>query len=137
MNCPDIDRLIDFLAKGGPEAELEAHLQACPSCRADLQLLREIPAAVLPEMEVPDILVQRVLDETAPLRVLPEGHRVPAAQVAAGILLGVLTTFGTLVATGSGGGGGPAAMLVMSLGVGLGAGFVLSRAARRALLGQA
>ena len=45
MKCPDIDRLIDSLAAGKSDPEVQAHLEVCPSCRADAQLLTDLAQA--------------------------------------------------------------------------------------------
>lgn len=124
MSCPDINLLIDFLAGRGLEAGVEAHLAECPSCQADLQFLKDIRVAVLPEIEVPDILVQQVLDATVPLDAPPQIPRMPLFQWVVAVLLGVFTTFGTFIATGTGGGGSALPLLLIPLGVGLGAGLL-------------
>jgi len=118
MSCPDINRLIDFLVEDRPDSELEAHLEQCVSCQADFRLLREIPVALRPEIEVPERLVRRVMAGIP----LPENHlekrQIPASQVLGSGLLGTLTTISALVAIGSGGTGDPADMLLFSLAVG-------------------
>ncbi len=138
MNCPDINRLIDFQADDRPDAELEAHLAECASCQADLQLLREISAALRPEIEVPERLDQRVMAGFPPL---PEDNlerrQVPAAHVVGSGALGAFTTIAALVATGSAGTGSPADLLLFSVAVGLVASGVRTRVGRRSRLGAA
>jgi len=137
MSCPDINRLIDFLVEDRPDLELEAHFEQCVSCQADFRLLREIPAALRPEIEVPERLVQRVMADIP----LPEDHlgkrQVPAAHVVGSGVLGALTTIAALVATGSGGTGDPADMLLFSLVVGMGAGVMQIRVGRKPEPGEA
>ena len=69
MDCPDIDRLIDFQAGIGQDPELEAHVDTCPDCRTDLRILRGISGAFRQEFEIPERLIQRVLAD------LPEAER--------------------------------------------------------------
>jgi len=137
MSCPDINRLIDLLGDGRPDAELEAHLEECLSCRADLQLLQEIPAVLRPEIEVPKQLVQRVMAGFPQLEDNLERRQVPAAHVVGSGVLGALTTMALLVATGSAGAGDPLSLLLFSVAVGLVASGVQVRVARRSRLGAA
>ncbi len=137
MNCPDINRLIDFQADDRPDAELEAHLLGCASCQADLQLLREIPAALRPEIEVPERLDQRVMAGFPQLEDNLERRQVPAAHVVGSGMLGALTTIALLVATGSAGTGSPTDLLLFSVGVGLVASGVRIGVKRRSRLGAA
>ena len=137
MSCPDINRLIDFLVEDRPDLELEAHLEQCVSCQADFRLLREIPAALRPEIEVPERLVRRVMAGIP----LPEDHlgkrQVPAAHVVGSGVLGALTTIAALVATGSGGAWDPLPLLPFSVAVGLVASGVQIRLGRKPEPGEA
>jgi len=137
MSCPDINRLIDFLGDGRPDADLEAHLEECPSCQADFRLLRELPAAFRPEIEVPEQLVQRVMAELALAGLSPERHQTPALQVLGSGLLGSLTAVSVITATGSGSAGDPIDLLLFAFAVGLAAGVVHIWLGGESALGEA
>lgn len=113
MRCPDTDRLIDFLNEARPDAELEAHLHGCPSCQADLHLLREIPVALRPETRVPEHLDRRVLDDIAHFDPAAEGGGAPAVQIAISAVLGAITILMALVIPGSLGAGNPVRALLL------------------------
>ena len=130
MSCPDINRLIDLLDDPQSDAELLTHLEECPSCQVEYRLIQEIPAAFRPEFEVPEALVQRVMADIA-VSTPPSGKtRVPAVQVLAAGVFGLITAVAAIVATGSGGAGNPLDLLLFSLGVGLTAGVVQTRMSR-------
>jgi len=130
MSCPDINRLIDLLGDPQSDVELLAHLEGCPSCQVEYRLIREIPAAFRPEIEVPEALVQRVLADIALTTPPPERTRVPALQLLTGGVLGSITAVAAILATGLGGTGRPLDLLLFSLGVGLIAGVAQSRESR-------
>ena len=127
MSCPDVSRLIDLLGDPESDVELLAHLEGCPSCQAEFRLIREIPAAFRPGLEVPEALVQRVMAGIAVSTPSSERPRVPAVQVLAAGVLGSITAAAAILATGSGGTGHPLDLLLFSLGVGLVASVVQSR----------
>ncbi len=128
MNCPDTNRLIELVAGGRDDVELQDHLRACSSCQAELRLIQELPAAFRPEFEVPEALVQRVMSGLAEA---PTGRRgrIPGLQLVAACVLGTLTALATIVATGSMGAGGPVELLAFSLVAGLAAVLMQHRAA--------
>ena len=119
MSCPDVNRLIDFLGGNQPDPELEAHLSVCPSCRTDLRLLREIPAAFRPELAVPEPLIQRVMADLPLPEAATGAHPASPFQVFGSGLLGTLTAMATIAVTGSGVPGDPSTMILFSLVVGL------------------
>jgi hypothetical protein len=131
MKCPDTDRLIDLVVGGRPHIELEAHLKACPSCEADVKVLLEVLAALRPEIDVPEKLVQRVLADLALFAPPLESRQISVTQVAASVVLGMLTTVGALVASGSVGAGNPAGVLMFSVVVGSATGVLQIRAGRK------
>lgn len=63
MKCPDLDRLIDVSNEDTLDGDIERHLETCSSCRANLELLREIREALDPDIEVTDHLIDRVVDD--------------------------------------------------------------------------
>lgn len=120
-SCPDIDRLLELTGGGSDDLEVRAHVQQCRKCRGALLLLREIPAAMRPEVEVPEPWIRRA----AALARRPEGAaaaraRVPAALGAA--LLGASTTAVTLAMTGAAGTGRPLDFFLFCVAGGMAAG---------------
>ena len=127
MSCPDTNRLIDL---GNDELEdlaLRAHLQRCPMCRAELQLIREIPAAFRPEIAVSQSLVRRTI---AGISLQEDSPRARALHAAAAAALGTLTAAATIVVTGSTDSGGPLALLIFSVVIGSVAGLYELRSSR-------
>ena len=61
MNCPDTDRLVDLLHADTPDMELLGHVQSCPSCRAELRLVRAIPGTFQPQIQVSERLIRRTV----------------------------------------------------------------------------
>ena len=119
MKCPDINRLIDWEQAGGVDEGIQVHLRTCDSCRSALHLIRELPAAFQPEIEVPEHLVQRTLAavmETAPAADRP--HPVPIHGFIAGVLASV-STFLVIAVTGSVGTGGMKGLILFSLAMGV------------------
>jgi hypothetical protein len=119
MSCPDINRLIDLLGVDQEDAEVEKHLETCPSCQASFRLLRELPAAFRPEIELPDHLVQGVMENLSWAESSPEPYRPPGLQVLGSGLLGSLTAICVIVATDSRSAGNPVDLLLFALAVGL------------------
>jgi hypothetical protein len=119
MSCPDINRLIDLLGADQEDAEVEKHLARCPSCQANFRILRELPAAFRPEIEMPDHLVQGVMDNLFGAEISPEPYRPPGLQVLGSGLLGSLTAICVIVATDSRRAGNPVDLLLFALAVGL------------------
>jgi anti-sigma factor RsiW len=91
MSCPDIDHLIDLAAGAPADAELQAHLESCPTCLRDLRLIREIPVAFRQELEVPDGLVRRVMADVRARGSREETRRGVRTQVVGTTILGSLT----------------------------------------------
>ena len=119
MSCPDINRLIDLLGADQEDTEVEKHLEECPSCQASVRLLRELPAAFRPEIELPDHLVQGVMDGLSQAEISTEPYRPPGLQVLGSGLLGSLTAISVIVATDSRSAGNPVDLLLFALAVGL------------------
>jgi predicted anti-sigma-YlaC factor YlaD len=117
MSCPDIDHLIDLAAGATADAELQAHLESCSSCRGDLLLIRELPGAFRRELEIPDPLVQRIMADVGVLRAREESRRGIRTQIVSTAILGSLTTAGVVFLTGAGT-LAPAPLLTFSLSVG-------------------
>ena len=117
MSCPDIDHLIDLAAGTRTDAELQAHVESCPTCRGDLLLIRELPVAFRPELEIPDPLVPRIMADIGVLRAREESRRGTRTQIMGTAILGSLTTVGVVFLTGAGT-AAPAPLLTFSLSVG-------------------
>ena len=111
--------MIDHVGAAQPNAGLDAHLLVCSSCKAEVQMLRDLSAVLRPESEVPEQLVQRVMASVDLPTPSPEKNRVPVSQVLGSGVLGWLTALGVLVITGSAGAGGPAPVLLFSFAVGV------------------
>jgi hypothetical protein len=118
MSCPDIDRLIDLAAGTRTDAELQAHVESCATCRGDLLLIREIPAAFGRELAVPDGLVQRVMADVRVRESREKDRRGVQTQALGTTILGSLTTAGVVVLTGAGT-TAPAPLLTFSLTAGV------------------
>ena len=99
MSCPDIDHLIDLAAGARADAELQAHVESCPTCRRDLLLIREIPVAFRRELEVPDGLVQRVMADVRVRGAREETRRGVRTQVLGTTILGSLTAAAVVFVT--------------------------------------
>ncbi len=132
MNCPDINRLIDLAESPEADREIRDHLEDCGTCRATLALIRELPAAYRPEMEVPEELVQKTLGAVFGLEpVTPSPVFVPLHALIAGTLGAVTVVLG-IALSGSVGSGGSKELLLFSLGAGLAAALYEVRAIKRA-----
>ena len=135
MECPDIYKLLDFVEDEASAPDVYSHVQNCASCRAQLRLIRELPAAYRPEFEVPEVLVQRVMNAVV-RQAQPEAgeETVHPLQLFASGLLGTMTALVVVVATGSiGEGTTPVELMLFSVLVGVASTWVLSseRFARR------
>ena len=120
MTCPELDELIDFYhGHAGPA--VEAHLKGCPSCRADLETLIALPLLWGLEVEVPDRLVQSVLERLPAETQDPEARVTWGQRLGTGVL-GTLTGGITILVTGSPGSTNLSAALVLSLMAGILAG---------------
>ena len=101
-NCPDIDRLIDLTEPGNRDLEAQAHVQGCDRCRAELRLIRDIPAAMRAPVPVDPSLIQRTLDEIERVaRDIPAPSRRPskAASVATTGALSTVTILAGIFAS--------------------------------------
>lgn len=123
MNCPDTNRLVEVGSGGRGDLDLLAHLQNCPDCRAELRIIRLLPAALRPEFDVPGRLVGRVMMDLADSRI---GHRDRAlsVQLVASAVLAAVTAGVTVLATGLIVASGPVDLMAFSLAAGLAAGLV-------------
>lgn len=125
MKCPELTQLLDLMRRESPRnAEMRAHVAMCDSCREDLQLLRDIRAAMLGE----GIVVPPDLNERALQRVRAEARREavastwgPGKRWAVASSLGAMTTASAMWVVGTIGQGN----LVVSAAVVLGAGAVI------------
>ena len=82
-------------------------------------MIRELLGSLYhPEMEVPESLVHRTLATLSEPEVLPAKRPPPVSQLVASGVLGFLTAFLAILASGSAGAGGPALPLILSLLVG-------------------
>ncbi len=127
MSCPDTNQLINLRNDELGDLELRAHLQQCPTCRAELRLIREISAAFRPEIAVPQSLVRRTI---AGIPLQKDHPRARALHAAAAAALGTLTAAATIVVTGSRDSGGPLALLIFSVVIGSVAGLYELRSSR-------
>ncbi len=117
MTCPDVDRLIDHLTSdSGGDPELEAHLQSCEGCQAELVLINQLVDSIRsPVMEVPDALNQRVLNRVLKAEEALAPDRPSMPQLVASGFLGFLTAFLAILASGSAGSSGIIFPLALSL----------------------
>jgi hypothetical protein len=99
MSCPDIDHLIDLAAGARADAELEAHVESCATCRRDFLLIREIPVVFRQELEVPEVLVQRVMADVRARQSREETRRGVRTQVLGTTILGSLTAAAVVFVT--------------------------------------
>jgi hypothetical protein len=122
MNCPELERLLEVFVDGAHDEELNAHVARCPDCTTYLTLLQALPAALDPDVTVPEALLDRT---AAALAALPEADEETESGglVLAVLLSGFLggaTTLGFLIVAGVAGAGTLAQMLLASVGVGAG-----------------
>jgi len=101
MACPDLERLIDFYSNPDADPEVDDHLESCPTCQADLTILRRIGEAYRAEIEVPESLVQRVLADLPDQAQSPVRHRTRHPQTVVTGLLGSLTATAAVLAVQS------------------------------------
>ena len=123
MTCPDLDRLID-LYHGLRDPELEEHVKTCASCQADLEAILWFPVAWGSQVEVPEGLVDRVLEALPLEEERSEGLTETVGQrLVTGLLVSIAAAF-SILASGSTGAGGPMLLLFLSLAVGAMGGMV-------------
>ncbi len=118
MNCPDINRYLDARDAGPLPADLEAHLEACPDCRALVELVDRLPSLLEPAPAVPDGLVRAAVQRVMAARQAEARRARRFHVVAAGVLM-ALSALGVLLFTGSGPGGGPSGLVLAALGAGV------------------
>jgi hypothetical protein len=126
MKCPNPDKLLHYQKSGSLDPELEDHLEKCPDCRTDLFIIRELPFAVRPQVEVPEWLIDRVVAEFPPAETSSDLPETPPARVLVRAILGVTTALAGFVATGTLGLGSSMNPLLLSLVGGVGAVLVQS-----------
>ena len=118
MSCPGIDRLIAHGLDQQTDAGLEAHLQRCEACRADLLTIKALAGAEIEEKEISEALVARIISG------LPEPEGSPKLKWGEGFqlfltgVLGTLTALISLVVSGSIGSVGPSGSLLLGIGFG-------------------
>jgi hypothetical protein len=118
MKCPDINQYLDALIEGESGPGLEAHLRGCPSCQEMYRLLTDLRAALRPEEDVPDFLIQRVLDDLPRYATAPAANRIPSGQILGSGVLGAVSVLAALVITGSASVTDPSVMLAYTVGIG-------------------
>lgn len=60
--CPDIDRLVDLEVPGTSDPRTRAHLLVCSDCRHALGIIGEMRTAYRPQMYVPRVAVEKLVD---------------------------------------------------------------------------
>ena len=124
MNCPDVDRLMEYHAGRDRSEALEEHLRTCSECRELLFTIQAVSRAYEQSFEVPEHLIQRVLSGLPQ----PDSSRSAGWQFRADLgvtgALGALTVLGSLVLSGTIGLVGGFGALVMA-GIGATASMVL------------
>jgi len=114
MNCPDHDRLID-LYHGVRDPELEEHVRNCTSCQADLEAILWFPVAWGSQVEVPEGLVERVLEVLPLEEEQSEGSTETVGQrLVTGLLVSLVAAF-ALLASGTAADGPPTLLLILSI----------------------
>lgn len=101
MNCPDIDRLIDLGLGDSEDSALQAHLQACPDCRADLLTIRALAGVGADEREISEELLSRIISSLPQPESEAKLKWSRRRQVTLSWGLGSLTGLAATVATGS------------------------------------
>lgn len=124
MNCPDTDRLIDLATGGVSDPTLSAHMDECPSCQEELQLIRMVAATRRPETTVSEDLVQRTMAAIDFEQDRRRERREIWIQGIWSAVLGSLTVVLVGLVTG-GDAGSPRALLVIALLLGLASGVVM------------
>jgi len=129
MNCPDTDRLIDLATGRVSDPTLSAHMDECPSCQEELQLIRMVAATRRPETTVSEELVQRTLAAIDFEQDRRRERREIWIQGIWSAVLGSLTVVLVGLVTG-GDAGSPRALLVIALLLGLVSGVVMIQTGR-------
>lgn len=124
MNCPDTDRLIDVATGRVSDPTLSAHMDECPSCQEELQLIRMVAATRRPETTVSEDLVQRTMAAIDFEQDRRRERREIWIQGIWSAVLGSLTVVLVGLVTG-GDAGSPRALLVIALLLGLASGVVM------------
>ena len=113
MNCPAMDHLIDFGLGEKEDPELEAHLNFCPTCRADLGTIRALAGAGEARREVSEEMISRIIAGLPEVPTPQESSWSTRFQPAVTFGLGFLTAFMSFLATGSIGSLGPLSVLLL------------------------
>jgi len=101
MNCPDMERLIEIGLGQAVAPELNAHIQACGSCQADLRTIGALAGSSAEEREMSEDLISQIIAG------LPEPDTPSRLDWARGIQLcltwglGFVTAVVSVVGTGS------------------------------------
>lgn len=118
MTCPDMDRLIEFGLGTTDHAGLQAHVESCVDCQADLRTIRLLAGIEGPERDISEEMISRIVsglpEADAPVRV--EWTRIIQHLVT--WALGSLTAIASLLVTGTIGAGRPSEALLLAVGFG-------------------
>jgi len=118
MNCPEMDRLIDFGMGQSEDSELGDHLQACEDCQADLRTIRALAGVGAPGRDLSEEMISQIIED------LPEPDAPEKSLWAKGLQfcltwgLGFLTALVSVVVTGAIGTAGPRTSLLLARGFG-------------------
>ena len=126
MQCPDPDQLLQLVGGSAIEPDLRAHVETCDSCGVEVLLMTELGHALQPAIDVPEELIQRVVEN---LRTPVAGSSPGATAVhgwASGAL-GAVTTVAVLLGTGAVGDAAPLALALSALLVGIASGLLQRR----------
>lgn len=61
MTCPEVERLVEVALGQSADPELEAHVQRCEDCRADLLTIEALAGVGGPDREISEGLVSRIV----------------------------------------------------------------------------
>ena len=61
MNCPDMERLIDFGLGQTVPSELSAHIQSCESCQADLRTIGALAGSSAEDREMSEEMISQIV----------------------------------------------------------------------------
>ena len=118
MNCPDMERLIDFGLGQTVPSELSAHIQSCESCQADLRTIGALAGSSAEDREMSEEMISQIVAS------LPEPDTPSRLDWARGIQLcltwglGFVTAVVSVLGTGSIGQVSPQTALLLAVGFG-------------------
>jgi len=101
MNCPDVDRLMEYHAGRDRSEALEEHLRTCSECRELLFTIQAVSEAYEQSFEVPEHLIQRVLSGLPQPEASRSGGWRCRAHLGITGALGALTVLGSLILSGT------------------------------------